>query len=830
MTKHRLYYLTISSILVFLVTLSGCGDHGSASVDEAGKTVNSFARNSVAADEEIIDGGTSSVTSCSGTQTSQVTYCLAVEATDTMIASWQSDLFNLLTPGKAYAFRGLSTVQAKSVEVIQVNENLEEITSTIIPPHTIQENSALGTYSISFDEPPPGRLDIVARVTLNNGEILFAPFIALNVEINNSPEVIVNVVSDFQIKQLYDQLSTQEDLANLLPCPELPDDIDCKNQPKAKQNNWNGLTHLVQNYEIDIPSSLTIPQAFELLNNTAEFKQHIQTAINEILRIQEPFVGGTERDLELLDLETDEDFQNLISSKNYNSSLFMLAFNQIEPDSTAPNASVSTSISTTFEELIGDVTVFTYPELTEFINNFNVSLTSLSGDFPFERRSLIQTADNNVSLTPVQNNAFTSAPGNSFLTRQGLYLSGKVPFQTISDKNETETSGTGWQFDPYMHLLYSPAADGGKPNSLLSSFVSNGSSFFITREEGASWDRKTKLEEQNLFSWTVHNEIDSSGDFTTNVISGNKYGVVSYSVKLNDTGTVLETTGKTSFWDAQSTSEITESQPTLLVPAGDEQHYQTYSFARDDQQLLSVPAITNDPADANRAYQAIKTTKSTPDGLASADVGRLEISALGDTLVTDRSTASSTPDGSMLTVTLDENNAGQGLIQAMELRTILPVFSAATPVTYRLAGNSFGANTTSNILRNYSNSKLTITGSSVTLTLNTIESTYDVNNQSITALTDLAETTATGSYSLANEADNTDGAIRISFSDVAGKPLIFKGFISKSLNSDGSEANQPGNLMTLLMIHGYDTTGSEHANLGLVHAFKEQSLPVWEEE
>ena len=821
MTKHRLHYLTISSILVFLVTLSGCGDHGSTSVDEAGKTVNSFARNSVAADEEIIEGGSSSVTSCSGTQTSQVTYCLAVEATDTMIASWQSDLFNLLTPGKAYAFRGLSTTQAKSVEVIQVNENLEEITSTSIPSYTVQENSALGTYSISFDEAPPGRLDIVARVTLNNGQVLFAPFIALNVSINNSPEVIVNVVSDFQVKQLYNQLSTPEDLANLLPCPDSVNNFGCINQPIAKQNNWGGLTHLVQNYEIDIPATLTIPQAFELLDNTAEFKNHIQTAINEILRAQEPFVGGTERDLELLDL-SDEDIQNLISNKNYNSSLFTLAFNQVAPDAATPDASISTSISTTFEEVFDDVTIYTYPELTEFIQNFSVSITSLAGDFPFERRSLVQTADSEISLTPTQNNAFTSAPGNSYLTRQGFYVSGKVPFQTISDKSETDTSGTGWQFDPYMHLLYSAAADDGKPNSLLSSFVSNGSSFFITREEGASWDRKTKLEEQNLFSWTVHNEIDSSGEFTTNAISGNKYGVVSYSVKLNDTGTILETTGKTSFWDVQSTSEITESQPTLLVPAGDEQHYQTYSFARDDQQLLSVPTVTNDSAEANRAYKAITTTKSTPDGLVSANVGRLEISTLGNT--TDKSTASSTPDGSMLTVTLDEDNAGQGLVQAIELRQTAPIFSSDTPITYRLAGNSFGANAASNFLRNYNASKITITGSSVTLTLNTIESTHNVSTQNITELTELTEVTPNGTITV------VDGAVRIFFADIAGKELVFKGFISKALDADGAETTQPGNLMALLMIHDYDSAGNTHANIGLVHAFKEQSLPVWEEE
>jgi hypothetical protein len=192
MIKHRQHYFTISAALILFLTLPGCDS--SSAVDDAGKTVNSFARNSVTSDEEIVDGGTSSVTACSSTTTSKVSYCLAVEATDAMIASWKSDLFNLMTPGKAYAFRGLSTVSAKQINIIQVDENLNEITSTIIPPYTVQENSALGTYSISFDEAPPGRLDIVARVTLENDQVLFAPFIALNVDINNSPEVIVNVV------------------------------------------------------------------------------------------------------------------------------------------------------------------------------------------------------------------------------------------------------------------------------------------------------------------------------------------------------------------------------------------------------------------------------------------------------------------------------------------------------------------------------------------------------------------------------------------------------------------------------------------------------------
>lgn len=817
MIKHRHHYFTISAALVLCLALPGC--NSSSAVDDAEKTVNSFARNSVTADEEIVDGGTSSVTACSSTSTSNVTYCLAVEATDTMIASWKSDLFNLMTPGKAYAFRGLSTVSAKQISIIQVDENLNEITSTIIPSYTVQENSALGTYSISFDEAPPGRLDIVARVTLNNDQVLFAPFIALNVNINNSPEVIVNVVSDFQVKQLYDQLSTPEDLANLLSCPGTVDDFDCKNQPKAKQNNWGGLTYLVQNYEIDIPASLTIPQAFELLDNTAEFKSHINTSISEIIRIQEPFVGGTERDLDLLDLD-DDGIQNLISNKNYNSSLFTLAFNQIAPDSAAPDASISTSISTSFEEEVNGVTVYTYPELTEFIQNFSVSFTSLSGDFPFERRSLVQTPDSEINLPAVQRNSFTAAPGNAFLTRQGLYVSGKIPYQTITDK--TDTSGIGWQFDPYMHLVYSPAADGGKPNSLLSSFVSNGSSFFITTDGSSTWDRQTKLEEQNLFSWTIHNESNSEGGFTTAEISGKEYGVVSYSVKLNDSGTLLETTGKTLFWDAINIITIAESQPTL--PIGGEQHYQTYSFTRDDSQLLSVPAITNNTGAVDRAYEVITTTKSTaatelnPSGLETKSSGRLEISALSGDLLTNKSTASSTPDGSILTVTLNENDAGQGLIQAMELRTTTPVFTSDTPVTYRLAGNSFGANAASNFLRNYSSSKVTINGpSSASLTLNTIESSHNVNTQNITDLAKLTEITETGSYTV------DKGFIQLSFPT---NNIKLKGFISKPV--DGTD-DAPGNLMTLLMTQNYEP-GDPQATIGLVNAFKEQSLPVWEEQ
>ncbi len=821
MTKHPLSHFTISASLILLMTLSGCGNDGSSAVDEAGKTVNSFARNSLTADDEIIDGGTASVTSCSGTQTSRVNYCLAVEATDTMIASWQRDLYNLITPGKALAFRGLSTVSAKQVSVIQVDENLNEVTSTIIPPYTVKENSALGTYSISFDDVPPGRLDIIARVTLDNGQVLFAPFIALNVNVNNSPEVIVNVVSDFQVKQLYSQLTTPEDLASLLPCPGSANDVGCENQPLAKQNNWGGLTYLLQNYEIDIPSTLTIPEARELLDNTAEFKNHIKTSISEIIRAQEPFVGGTERNLELLDL-SDEELQKLVSSKNYNSSLFTLAFNQIAPDSANPDASISTSISTTFEEVFDGTTIYTYPELTEFIQNFNVSLTSLAGDFPFKRSSLIQTVDNNISLIPAQNNAFTSAPGNSYITRQGLYLSGKTPYQTISDKNETETSGTGWQFDPYMHLLYSPAKEvGGKPDSLLSSFVSNGSSFFITREAGASWDRKTKLEEQNLFSWTSHNETDAEGGFTTGVISGKEYGVISYSVKLNSAGTLLETTGELTQWDAIDSTVITESQPVLLV--GGEQHFQTYRFSRDDLQSLDVSAILPPKTLTDRVYQTIVTTKSTSDGLVSSNSGRLEISAQDTSLATDQSIASSTPDGSMITVTLDEESAGQGIIQAMERRTIQPDFSA-NPATYRLAGNSFGANAANNYLRNYSLSKMSITGTSVTLTLNTIETTHNVSTQNITGLTDLTEVSASGSIAI------VDGRVRIFFADVAGTALTFKGFISKSLDDNDLETNQAGNLMTLLMVHGYDNATNSNANLGFVHAFKEQSLPVWAEE
>lgn len=814
MIRQLLSSLAITSITLLLLT--GCGSAGNEAVKAAGNTTNSFARNTVTADEEIIDGGTSNTTSCSNTSTSGTTYCLAVEATDAMIASWQSDLFDLLTPAKAYAFRGLTTVPAKQVRVIQVDENLNEVTSSLLPSYSVQENSTLGTYSITFESTPPSRINFVAKITLNNDEVLYSPFIV------SGSTIIVNVVSDYVVKQLFNQLTTPSQLARLLPCndggSEIGNNADCTNQPFAKYSLWGGLNGIAQNYEIDIPTAYTISQAFDLLSNTGDFNNHIETVINEMLRetTDGPFVGATERTLDLTD--PDINLENLSTVAHYNSALFTLGFNQVAPDATSPDASISTAISTVSEEPVGDDISYTYPELIRNTANLYVANSSLTGDFPFLRTSLAISSDNQLNVNTTPTNSFSSAPGNTFLTTQGFYVAGKIPFQTITDK--TDTTGVGWQFDPYTHLVYSSGADSGKPDSLLSSFVSNGSSYFITGNGSSTWDRQSKSEEQNLFSWTVHNE-KTDENFTTNTISSKNYGVVSFSVKLNNTGDIVTTSGKLLHWNASSASQIDESQPAITPGGGAEPHYQTYTFSRDENQTLSVLLAASDPNTIPRSYNTIDTIKSSDQGQQAISQGRLEVFAPNSPQ--DKSLASSTPDGGMITVTLNEAGAGQGLIQASELRTVAPNLDTDPDLVYRLAGNSFGASASHNILRNYGNSTITFTGnSSAVLTLNSIESTHNVSSQAVSGLSQRAGVSnIVGSYVV-----NDNGLIQLNFPGIDSETLQFKGFMSNA--ADGA-TNAPGNLMTLLMIHEYDAAANTQATLGLVHAFKEQSLPVWEE-
>ncbi len=820
------YMLRFSALAAILLLLSGCGG-GSEAVDAAGKTVNSFARNTVTADEEIVENGTSDTTSCTGTAVSGVTYCLAVEATETMIASWQTDLFDLITPSKAYAFRGLTTVPAKSIEIIQVDENLNQVSNSLVPSYTVTDNPELGTYSITFSESPPARIDIVAKVTLDNGQVLLAPFIDSSIDENFDPIVIVNVVSDFLVKQLYDKLDTTDALNNLLPCSDTGSDfgnnVDCTNQPFSKFSLWATLSELTQSYEIDIPADYTIAQAFELLNETSEFKTHINTVLNEIMRTQETFVGGTERELDSIAIDPSNTLENLSSIESYNSSLFSLGFNQTTPDSSSKGAAISTTVSSLFADSSGAVS---YPELTRNTSNLYVTLTNLNEDFPTLRTSLMLSQANDLSLSAGTNNSLSASPGSSFLTSQGFYVTGVVPFQTITDK--TGTVGVGWQSDPYTQLYYAPDSSGNEPQAMISSFVRNGSSYSISTTDGLVWTRDSKQEEQLSFAWVQHTQvpedddgypIDTPGEgfIDTSKISGKDYGVINFSLKLDDTSDIITTHGKVSKWSA-SADQIEQSQSPQVTLNG-EDHYLSYSFTRDTSQTLTVlPPATE--TSFNRSYDVSASKRSSDSGILDLYLGRLTVSAPSNT--SEQNQASSTPTGSMITVTQNEAAAGQGLINALEARTIAP--TNLTGTVYRLAGNSFGANAASNVLRSYNNSILELTsGSTATLTFNTLESTHNVSTQTVSGVSEVSISATTGTYDV-----NSDGLIQFTFLDVqgTGKTLILKGFMSKSIDDAEAETDEPGNVLSLLMIHNYDDVGNTQATLGLIQAFKELDLDI----
>ncbi|UZE95182.1 hypothetical protein [Alkalimarinus alittae] len=785
------------SLLVMFSLLSGCGG-GNEAVKAAGKTKSTFARNTESANEEIAQNGTSDTTACTGTGPSAVTYCLVVEATDTMIASWQSDLFNLITPSKAYALRGLSTVPAQSIEIIQVDENLNQISNSTIPAYTVTENPALGTYSINFSESPPARIDIIAKVTLENDEILLAPFIDSSIDQNFNPIVIVNVVSDFLVKRLYKKLNTPEALNELLPCNDggsnYGNNVGCKNQPFAKFNLWAALNGLTQSYEIDIPATYNISEAFDLLDKTGEFKAHIDTTLDEIIRTQEAFVGGTEREVALSTIQNDP--ESLTVKKEYNSTLFSLAFNQTNPGSSLKGASISTTISSPFTK---ESDAVSYPALTRNTTNFNISVTNLIEDFPMLRISLSIDQASDVLLSPALNNALTASPSNTFLTSQGFYIVGKMPFQTITDK--TSSSAIGWQSDPYTQLVYSSDSDTAGPQSMLSAFIRNGGKYSISDNGDSTWTRNNQLEEQNIFAWNNYNQTDGA----TAVITSNTYGVISFSVNLSETGNVLTTAGEVLHWDAETAQSISQTQPSVALLS--DNHYQRYSFSRAESLDLTVAASSRNAIAVTRSYEDLDSDSSPK--------GRISVSAPGST---ESSLATVTPAGDLITVALNESDAGQGLITALETRTIKPTSGNLTGAVYRLAGNSFGANAASNVLRHYNNSTIKLTsGSTAILTLNTLESTHNVSTQTVTDISEVAISSANGNYTV-----NNDGLIQFIFPTLN---LELKGFMSKSLDGT-TETNEPGNVLSLLMIQDYDDVTSTQATLGLIYALRELSLDV----
>lgn len=699
------------------------------------------------------------------------------------------------------------------ISIVTLNESFRETGSGSTPSYQVIRRQT-GGYEIQLASSYIERLNQVIKVTFNNQttpkEILYAPLYTLK---SDNESITVSAKSHYLLKKLFDTVDTSSQLAQLIPCSN--SSITCANQPKAKSNMLEQINTAVTAYNVDIPLSANVTQAVSLLDQRLDLRQHVESAVNEITRIQSPFAKGTRRSFDPI--------SSPITSQYYHSVYFGLSLSDIKPDDDSRTVKVSSSSST-----INNSTNNAYPGFNQGTSILDMRRDVLSSDIPFERTNL-QIAQNN-SFALIDNeeiNSLTSALTDSFLSTQGFLLNERVIEQTTSSNNTI-----GWEFEPlfsrtYITNEFEPDPNtlniddevepdyGSAPTWLVSSNYSKAASYSLSGSV-APFNRVEQLEDVHLFSWEVHGlETKKDPGFKVSAMNGKEYGVISYSLKLNNesNANVMQFIAETAKWDISSnisSGTISLSQPTS--------HYKTLSLSRADNNITAGVKTETNLLDTTRTISRLASNTSD-----EPYHGLISLGGVGS----GQPQGHSTTNGSYMSLAFntkqksDPLDRGQGIILASELVSFNYSFSDEI---YQLQGNSFEINDDKNIIHQLNGSSLEITSTSnipnidcqatlsikrtsVEHTIGTQENTLSAPNESF--LNDVFSQSCT-----------LDGSeILIEFSNVFAETLTLRGFITQK---NDSTTNKPGNLINLIW--------QQDNQLGLIFANKEQELsPTFDE-
>lgn len=706
----------------------------------------------------------------------------------------------------------VNEVQTSQISIISLDQNFNEIGGNT-PDHRILERET-GGYEIQFSSSYVETLNRVVKVTFSNrtpAEFLYAPLYTVK---SDTDSITVSPRSHYLLKKMFDSISTENQLNQLLPCST--SDSDCENQSFAKSKLLEELNIAVTAYNVDIDEDATVSQAMSTLDDRLDLKLHIESGVNEISRTQSPFAKGTRRNFNLSSA-------NLFVPNTFHSLLFGLSFSNVRPDDNLNTVKVNSFSSTIVPAGALDNSKPIYPLFTQTTSLLDMRRDVMSSDMPFNRTSVEITQSNNFSLIENEElNSLTSNLADSLLSTEGFLLNSRVIEQTIPGE-ENDIKDIGWEFEPLFARVfqaneYEPPSDGAldsmpppdygdAPTWLVSSNFSKAASFALSSDEDPV--REEKLEDSFLFSWEVHGlQVDKTKNFSTSAMNGKEYGAISYSLKLNDQNddNILQLLAETARWEINS-GQITMSQPTSF--------YRTFSLSRDDDNNTSGVRTEFNLLDSPRNI----TTVETNDSNGFSEQGLVAFGGIE----AGKPQGHASENGKYLAFvfnTFDKDDLfdrGQGIILASELANFNYEFSGQT---YQLQGNSFEITSTQNTLHNLNGSRLVIDDRSAddpssidcnaVLTLQRASVSHIVGSLENT----LTEPSVSSQSDIESETCSIDSSqIELTFPSTFGETLTMRGFITDKNDSDSFE---PGNLINFIW--------RQDSQLGLVFANKEQGL------
>lgn len=688
--------LGIFLISIIFVT-SGCGG-GDDALKAVRNDPNDFAdiKNPV---DDFTSGSTGDSNNAGGLESNEVRITMEVPGS--------------IAPDAELTRRNLRIVHPDRVSVYRTNPGLQNLGAADIDTRT----DSNGYTVITFKNGLPLAPDVIIDATYGNARMrAFAADADRDVKVNPFSEYLVrNTLPTY----------TAGEFQSILDCAE-----DAGGQLCLNKYVWSTIADQVHDFEIDIPTTATVDSALALLEDHGDFVSYVASMADYAL------------------LDDSSSGKISASSADYNSVFLGVELGQTFMESTL-SGSGQWGVRTAQEEVLQDSSGgvgYVYPALTlTSFDAFNIKVTSLASDIPYDRETLIHQAGNQFFARGSDQwelNTHASSPGAATLLSDIRLLAGRALYQSITGRGSSRI--IGWTRNPYYLDAYTstPANDNTGPDRVVSSFFSAGKAIEL-EASGQELKRLGKLEEQHVSM--IELDLLRQQGFDASVLDGRTYNTVFLSSQFGDSAQPIRFESGLGTWQINN-GDITQSADTESVFRDNSGTVMTGSGTLTESWIVS-PRLSR---------------LSSGD----ADIGRLNLdiaSEAADFEQPDLGMGASTPDGSLVAFNLDDSPLGDGfLIAAAQPNTTAPSAGA-----YRLQGFALGLAPDTNHLRHFDNSLLTITsGSSATLSLRTLDSQHDVTSETLSNAT-LNETAATSlSYA-------TSGNGQVTFS--AGN-LTLEGF------------------------------------------------------
>jgi hypothetical protein len=468
---------------------------------------------------------------------------------------------------------------------------------------------------------------------------------------------------------------------------------------------WSTLADQVHDFEIEIPSNVGLGGALDILEDRGDFARYVSAMANYAV------------------LDETSSGKISASSADYNSVFLGIELGQTFLESTL-SGSGQWGVRTAQEEVLTDDngTGYVYPALTlTSFDAFNIRVTSLANDIPYDREALIHQAGNDFFVRGSEyweRNTHSSSPGAATLLEDTRLLAGRALYQSITGRGSSKI--IGWTRNPYYLDAFTSAPEDETtgPDRVISGYFSAGKAIEL-EADGDQLRRLRTLEDQYLSVLEV-NLLRKEG-FDADSLNGRDYNMLYLGTRFSDETTPLTIEAGVGQWQI-SGGTVNQSQNFT-------------SLQRDS----SGTVTTDSTGTRTESWTLSNRTSRLSNG--DVDIGRLNLditTASGDFQRPDIGVGASTPDGTLMAFNLDDSPLGDGILIAAEQTAN----SVPASGQFRLQGVALALTSQTNRLRHFDNALLTIeSSSSATLSPTSLTSTHSVDDETVTkpALESLAD-------------------------------------------------------------------------------------------